>query len=143
MKKVIAYLQGGLGNQSFVYAAARALAIDAGAYLECDGRLFCMDKVFKRRLELDQFECNLGKVKVPGCLHRKMWNLCRLYCKALLGHNYNDEVAKCFVKLDANFIGTLKLDGYWQSETLLSHRRDRILSLICPYGIITDASSST
>ncbi len=127
MKKVVAYLQGGLGNQSFVYAAARALAIDAGAQLECDGRLFCMDKVFKRRLELDQFECNLGKVKVPGWLHRKVYNLCRLKCKALLGRNYYDEVSKHFVKIDSDFAGSRKLDGYWQSEKYFYAHRDVIL----------------
>ena len=127
MKKVVAYLQGGLGNQSFVYAAARALAIDAGAQLEYDGRLFRMDKVFKRRLELDQFECKLGKIKTPGWFHRKVWNLCRLKYKTLLGRNYHDEASKCFVKLDADFTGTLKLDGYWQSEKYFYAHRDVIL----------------
>ena len=127
MKKVVAYLQGGLGNQCFVYATARALAIDANALLEYDGRLFCMDKVFRRVLELDSFECKLGQVKVPGWLHRKLWNLCRLKFKTMLGRGYYDEVSRRFVKIDTDFVGTLKLDGYWQSEKYFYDHRDAIL----------------
>lgn len=46
MKRVIAYLQGGLGNQCFIYAAAQALAVRSGATLSFNVDLFLEDSVY-------------------------------------------------------------------------------------------------
>ena len=51
--KVRAYLQGGLGNQCFIYATARALC--ERPLLDLD--YLAEDWVFKRNLSLDKFKC--------------------------------------------------------------------------------------
>ncbi|MCC5790909.1 MAG: alpha-1,2-fucosyltransferase [Opitutales bacterium] len=49
-------LCGGLGNQLFQYAFARALALRSKAHLELDAAsLFAKDKVYQRNYELDAF----------------------------------------------------------------------------------------
>ena len=55
MKRVIAYLQGGLGNQCFIYAAARAAALRTGAELILDGSCFLADKIYRRKFSLEPF----------------------------------------------------------------------------------------
>lgn len=49
MRTVRAYLQGGLGNQCFIYATARALALRVGADLELDLDYFGEDKAYARQ----------------------------------------------------------------------------------------------
>src|SRR5215831_16235441 len=53
-KQVTVQLMGGLGNQMFQYAAARALASRNGAKLLLDNRsAFITDRVYGRQYELD------------------------------------------------------------------------------------------
>lgn len=69
-RKVVVRLMGGLGNQLFQYAAARALALDRDADLYLDIRWFTGET--SRNFELDQFaiEANLlregGPPRYPG-----------------------------------------------------------------------------
>lgn len=57
MKKVIARLKGGLGNQLFCYAAARRLALVRGAELLLDDVSgFARDLTYKRKFGLAPFE---------------------------------------------------------------------------------------
>ena len=56
MKRVVAFLQGGLGNQCFIYAAARAVALRANTELALDGSYFLEDKIYRRRFALDYFD---------------------------------------------------------------------------------------
>ena len=59
MNSVVAYLQGGLGNQAFIYAAARALSLRTGASLLLDGGYFLDDKTYHRAFSLAPFGMEL------------------------------------------------------------------------------------
>lgn len=128
MKKIIAYLQGGLGNQCFIYAMARALSLRTKAELKFDARLFMMDKVFKRRLELHQFACELPMARTISPLAGKVWNAFRLKApwvlKLLTGH-FVETKSTCVS--DLVFDSSVRLDGYWQSEDYFKDFADQIL----------------
>ncbi|MFY9311371.1 MAG: alpha-1,2-fucosyltransferase [Bacteroidia bacterium] len=61
-KQLTVYLLGGLGNQMFQYAAARALSKKNAAELYLDNKTgFVRDKIYKRNYELGSFPIN-GKI---------------------------------------------------------------------------------
>ena len=132
MKKIVcAYLQGGLGNQCFIYATARALSIRAHAELRLNLDYFASDRVYRRHFELDHF-CIDG---VHEPLHSSTWRvlqkskyhlLKRMGVRRLGNHccDYWPFVQKPF---PLSWDGTLTLDGYWQSEFYFWDQADVIL----------------
>lgn len=130
-KRLRAYLSGGLGNQLFIYATAKAMALDSGAELEFNIDRFKDDKVYGRKFALGMF-CAPMRLKRVSCLPvRKLDNFLNLRCasfsKRFLG--YCPEV-KCWhtQELPHEWNGTLRLDGMWQSEKYFAHRADCIVS---------------
>lgn len=129
MNIISAYLQGGLGNQAFIYAAARALSLRTGAGLSFCGDYFLEDKVYRRSLSLDAFRCALGDVNV----HCKLVRLAelaryRLLCDYIsrLGNYCCDRRPFKFRPFPEEWRGTLTLDGYWQSERYFADVRREI-----------------
>lgn len=132
MKRVVAYLQGGLGNQCFIYATARALAIRANAELHLNLDYFLEDKVYRRNLKLDYYSIS-GVIDAVSSKMRRVAKKIRYAVLSRLrkngyGRNYVcDYHPYNFFELPVDWSGRLTLDGYWQSEKYYYDCRDQIL----------------
>lgn len=125
MKKVYAYLNGGIGNQMFQYATARALALDADAELVVDDWSgFIRDYEYSREFELDKLPI---KAKIASPLERlPLWLLRienrlfgtgkHLFHSKFYG-NFLVETEMRFLNKIFDFKNSKKtwLCGYWQS----------------------------
>ena len=131
MNKISSYLQGGLGNQAFIYAAARALSLRTGTELSFFGDYFLEDKVYKRSLSLNAFDCAIGGVETHGKLVRfaEMVRY-RLFRNRFsrIGNYCCDRRPYKYRPLPMQWRGNLILDGYWQSEKYFDDCRMQILS---------------
>jgi len=131
MSKCIIFLQGGLGNQCFIYATARALAIRTGAELLFDGSYFLEDKVYRRSFALEPFKCNVGEVveraKPIRLFRRVRYALLRDRLERL-GNYCCDMRPFRYRLLPDEWRGRLLLDGYWQSEKYFYDVREQILA---------------
>jgi hypothetical protein len=126
-------ITGGLGNQMFQYASARALAYRLNQKLCVDIASFEVDipNVAKRVYELGLFPnihvSILSPFKVSGFYQLKRWdNRLRKLAGIPIGsvltersHSYNREILN--VKLP------VLLDGYWQTEKYFRNERAVIL----------------
>ena len=131
MKREVAYLQGGLGNQCFIYAAARAAALRTGAELVLDGSYFLDDKIYRRQFALDAFSLRTPRLRVSAL---KAIRLFRRFRYVLLrdrvsrfGNYCCDKRPFKFRPLPDSWRGVLTLDGYFQSEKYFYDQREQIL----------------
>ena len=123
-KKVIARLFGGLGNQLFIYAAARRLAFKSNATLVLDiVSGFKNDDLYKRKFQLNHFSIK-GRYankneqffpfpKLGRFILRSINKFIPLNHKSFLvqsGINYDDRLLNI---IPSNH---LFIEGYWQSE---------------------------
>ena len=130
MKRVVAFLQGGLGNQCFIYAAARAAAVRTGAELVLDGSYFLEDKIYRRRFALGDFNYagqRSTDVIKPLRFFRKIRYVLLRDRLSRLGNYVCDRRPLMFRPLPANWRGTLTVDGYFQSERYFEDVADQIL----------------
>lgn len=133
-KKVVARIFGGLGNQLFIYAAARRLALASGAELVLDDVSgFVRDRAYRRVYELDRFHVPCRKATraerlepFPRLRRRllRMLNRRRPFhersylCQE--GPDYEPRLLQWRPK------GTVYLEGYWQSERYFQGMADSI-----------------
>jgi hypothetical protein len=146
---LVARLYGGLGNQLFIYAAARAISLRSNAPLVLDIYSgFIRDKEFKRQYKLDYFiyPASLDK------LQSNKNNLSRFNRLALRGINnflplkfknyiqqYSDKFNPKLVSLKikkATF-----LDGYWQDERYFDDFSD-VIAKDLEYNFALSSKSS-
>lgn len=124
MKKIIARIKGGLGNQLFCYAAARRLALVNNAELVIDDVTgFARDSQYGRQYALDHFDIPVRRATpaerlepferyrrgVAKWLSRRRHFVERQYVEQE-GLDFDERLLALKVK------GTLYLDGLWQSE---------------------------
>lgn len=124
MSRVIARLFGGLGNQLFIYAAARRLALVNNAELVLDTVSgFTHDKVYGRHYQLDNFNVMCLKatrrdqLEPFGRLRRKFLrqlNLRKPFNRR--GYLLQENIDFDQRLLEFKPRGTVYLEGYWQSE---------------------------
>lgn len=131
MKTIHALLQGGLGNQCFIYSTARTLALRHDAQLEFDGDLLLEDRIYKRKLALSSFNCPVTlrqscakTVRLAKVLRSR---LLRNYV-GRIGNYCIDKYPFCYRSLPVDWHGTLTLDGYWQSEKYFYDARECLLN---------------
>lgn len=79
MKKLILRLEGGLGNQLFQYAFARALQEKYGCHIVFDLHTFKTDK--QRDLSLYHFNLNRNVIQYPSLKWKTIANLMRAFAK--------------------------------------------------------------
>lgn len=122
--KVIPRIVGGLGNQLFVYAAARRLAIAGNAELVIDDVSgFIRDYAYQRRYQLDRFHISSRKASPAERL--EPFSRLRRY----VSRRYNQRLPfeeRTYIQQDGLDFDprllrirprrTLYLEGYWQSE---------------------------
>ncbi|PWB67739.1 MAG: alpha-1,2-fucosyltransferase [Holophagae bacterium] len=146
---VIVRLKGGLGNQMFQYAAARALATARGVRLGLDLAAFKADQ--KRRFELDRFPISAAIASARAIFRlttRPQTRSQRILCRAARAltkvagappHRELDLLKPLGVarrvhsephfQFDPHFQelpGHVYLDGYWQSERYFSAIADEL-----------------
>lgn len=122
--KIIPRILGGLGNQLFIYAAARRLALVNNADLAIDHLTgFTYDLQYKRHYQLDNFNISCPKATAVERLEPlsrarryliRRWNQYRRFEQ----RTYIMQVSKGFDPrlLTLRPKGTIYLEGYWQSE---------------------------
>jgi len=121
--KVTAYLQGGLGNQCFIYAAARALSERTGAPLGLDFGCFEDDHLFHRHFMLDALRCTVAYTGTNPYWWRKIVNrtaLTRAKWLWRLIHLAQEDAPRVFTELPSAWCGELLLYGFRQSERYFS-----------------------
>lgn len=124
MKKIIARLRGGLGNQLFCYAAARRLALVNDAQLVIDDVTgFVRDRLYHRYCMLDHFKIPVRKADrwerlEPFERYRRGMMKYLSRRRPFFQRRYLEEAGSDFdprlLSLKVN--GPLYLDGLWQSE---------------------------
>ena len=131
MKRVVAYLQGGLGNQCFIYAVARAAALRAGAELVLDGSYFLDDKIYRRKFALDAFSLRTPRLCASTLKAKRLFRRLRYVLLrdrvSRLGNYVCDRRPFKFRQLPDSWHGTLTIDGYFQSEKYFYDQREQIL----------------
>ena len=124
MPKIIPRIVGGLGNQLFIYATARRLALINNAELVLDNVSgFTYDHQYQRRYQLDHFNIHCRKATAVERLEpfsRLRRNLLRRWNSwlPLDSRNYLLQEGIDFDQrlLALRFKNSLHLEGYWQSE---------------------------
>lgn len=124
MTKIVARLVGGLGNQLFIYAAARRLALVNNAELVLDDVSgFAYDRVYKRQYQLDKFLIPCRKAtaierlepfsRIRRFLLRKLNNKRSFEKRRYIQQEIIGFDARL---LDMRLQGTCHLEGLWQGE---------------------------
>jgi Glycosyl transferase family 11 len=122
--KIIPRIYGGLGNQLFIYAAARRLALVNNAELVLDDVSgFAYDDVYHRHYQLDHFNIYCRKATAKELL--KPFSRVHRYLKRkwsqFLPFEQRAYLVQEGIDFDSRLLyfkprGTVYLEGYWQSE---------------------------
>ena len=133
MPYIVARLFGGLGNQLFIYAMARALAVRNGVPLKLDTESgFRNDRTYGRKYLLDQFNIQDSRASAaesflfPGGEGvRRVWRKANSMLP-LDRRLYLTESASRFDPSVFNLRITrpLYLEGYWQTERYFDDQKD-------------------
>jgi hypothetical protein len=132
--KIIPRIYGGIGNQLFIYAAARRLALVNRAELVLDNVSgFAYDEVYHRHYQLDHFNIPFRKAnakellepfsRVQRYLMRK-WNQHLLFAQRAYLVQESIDFDKRLLYLKPQ--GAFYLEGYWQSEGYFKDVEDTI-----------------
>lgn len=117
-------IEGGLGNQLFMYAAARALSLRLQTGLVLNTRLGFKDDWFHRNYELQEFDIAYKESRFLTFDYRggnRLKNLSRCFGRNVLLPNYLYFCDKTLNKgIDERFFEVetkdIYIEGYWQSE---------------------------
>ena len=133
-KKIFAFLQGGLGNQLFIYSAAKRLSVRTQAELVLDTESgFLNDKTYRRKYMLEHFNIDARPATTAerlACLWKIRRKTYRLFSINLFPKHstYLLKISTDYYEplLSLDFKKTLLLEGYWQSETYFTDIEDII-----------------
>jgi hypothetical protein len=138
---IIIKIMGGLGNQIFQYATAKAIAIKKNDVLKLDINSFKNDS-FKRDYKLDNFNI---KEDIANFIEirklRGTFNITEKFCNKFKlnvskANTYYKEQKQMFFDRDIfNKNSNLYLDGYWQNENYFSNIREYLLKVFIPKSI--------
>jgi hypothetical protein len=143
-KRLVTRLKGGLGNQLFIYAAARRLSIANDAELVLDTKTgFERDRQYERRYCLERFSI-AGRQATPSERLEPFSRLRRLVMRRYARsrpfnrRRYLEQDGEAFDGrlLTRKINGTVWLDGLWQSERYFKDATETIrrdLTLRNPY----------
>lgn len=124
MRKVVPRLLGGLGNQLFIYAAARRLALANEAELVIDDVSgFARDVAYRRHYQLDAFDLRCRKA-LPAERFEPASRLRRYLARSVNRRRpfeHRSYIHQEGMDFDPRLLqlrvrDTLHLEGYWQSE---------------------------
>ncbi|MDE2598245.1 MAG: alpha-1,2-fucosyltransferase [Rhodocyclaceae bacterium] len=137
MKRVVVRLIGGLGNQMFQYAAARALSLKIDADVALDLSWFGTDPDRQYALAPLSIQASLAEPMATPNRSNSFWTRVARRL-GLPRHERNMSVfSEASFRYDPRF-ETLQapvfLDGYFQSEKYFRQYRDQLLKELCPHG---------
>jgi hypothetical protein len=140
-RAVIAIVKGGLGNQLFIYAAARAFALRAGRNLYLDTMRGFMADNYQRSYRLDRFPIKAEMMPemwrvAPHLRHFK--HKCTRTINKFFPLNYRSYLAEN-LSLSSRQLTSLNpvrrlitLNGYWQSESFFAAVAQTIRREVAP-----------
>ena len=130
MRFLYVQLKGGLGNQLFIYAFAKALAERQrrGVVLDVDAG-FVKDKLYRRSYELDNFGISPdGFVeRSKGVFASRILKRLFVLVNMIMPRQLMFYVSEPNLKFDGRWLTAgrwqkyLYVDGYWQSESYFTH----------------------
>lgn len=140
-KVIVSIVKGGLGNQLFIYAASRALALRNGRSLFLDTKLGYQTDSYERSYRLNRFPINALEAPdawmiAPTLRHPKHKSIRAL--SKLLPRNWRPYIAERrhlppTQLLDLNPIpDRVTLLGYWQDEAYFAGQADVIRRELTP-----------
>ena len=129
--EITTQVQGGLGNQLFIYAQARAMADRTLGSLTIDPSLLSIDKVYKRPYLLDNFNIRSDEVMpIKNDINLKMARLSsKLFRNRFVGIGnwiYEPDPPKFLPEIFNWKRKIVKLNGYWQSENYFKDNKLQI-----------------
>jgi Glycosyl transferase family 11. len=131
---IIPYLQGGLGNQCFIYAAARSLADLKSVTLTLDLRYLVADFIYKRSFLLSNFNIRVEHIRddVPLWVSRIQqmgYKVISRYYGKIGGYYCEKSCPRHYQPLDfdEHRVKWVCLDGYWQSEKYFCNNKTQIM----------------
>jgi hypothetical protein len=142
-KKIIVYLRGGIGNQLFMYATARALSLKNDAELVVDDWSgFVRDKLYDRSFELKNFKIQArlaSKFEIISFLFYRLNKRIfkspvklskKFFCMQILTET---DAAKYLPELkDITLKGCNWLNGLWQSPKYFEHYKEILYKELMP-----------
>ncbi|MCB0575805.1 MAG: alpha-1,2-fucosyltransferase [Saprospiraceae bacterium] len=137
MPKIIARIIGGLGNQMFVYAAAKALAARTGAMLVLDTKSGFRRDVYRRKFSLHHFDIKYQEANAFERFEfaggRGFRYFGRSICRILPNQFrfYRTEKSISPKKFEPNNLDTFVpgytwIEGYWQSPQYFEEVRPEL-----------------
>lgn len=136
---IILCLNGGLGNQLFQYAFARALSENSNRNLIIDNSTgFNLDRTYKRTFQLDKFGIKYSKInnfQKLLFLLTKLDPYFRKYSNLYNYRFYSDYIIERDFILNDIILGNKKntfLIGYWQSPLYFNNLQKTILKELTP-----------
>jgi hypothetical protein len=144
-RRIVVQLAGGLGNQMFQYAAARALSVRLKGELVLDTWSgFVRDRVYRRSYELDAFPIKArdaaARERAPFWIDRSLQRISRTFslrdAQSSAGphrHRLNEDQL-CFspALAETEFNLPIWMTGYWQSPRYFQSVANLIVSELSP-----------
>jgi hypothetical protein len=131
---IVARLMGGLGNQLFIYAAARALALRNNAVLRFDLVSGFERDFYKQRNQLGHFDARVTPAVRHECMAglagrlRRKWNLKRNRNRPAARRDYVTDPIYHFSQevCSSPVTRNIYLDGFWESWRYFADCEDQI-----------------
>jgi hypothetical protein len=129
ISSVIVRVRGGLGNQLFIYAFARSLALNLKCSVYLETRTGFVRDEYKRKYLLDNFNIQLKKCPWYYSIHYPLRNRLKIFTRLIFGDAiYLDEIE--FKSNPELSLGKIKrsnktfMDGYWQDASYFTNCKD-------------------
>ena len=142
-KKIIVFLRGGIGNQLFQYATARALALDNNCELVLDDWSgFVRDKLYRRKFELKHFKTQarlVSKLEIASFflyrLNNRIFKIPTKFIKNYFGIQILTDIdyTKYLPELkEVNLKNCTYIDGLWQSPKYFENYKQLLQKELMP-----------
>ncbi|MFA4943133.1 MAG: alpha-1,2-fucosyltransferase [Lentisphaeria bacterium] len=134
---ITARVYGGLGNQCFIYAAARALADRTGGQLILDPTVLALDRVYRRPYLLPEFFIRADHIVTSANLLKLHFRRLHVRLQPRLPWRSRrwlfEQNPPSYQAEIANWHGTrATLDGFWQSERYFADDAGAIAADLTP-----------
>ncbi|WP_374521558.1 alpha-1,2-fucosyltransferase [Hydrogenophaga sp.] len=134
--KVVARIIGGIGNQLFIYAAAKRLALANAAEIVLDSVSgFERDHQYRRTFQLDKFNINCRHATDLERMHPfpRIQRYIRKKINSRRDFNSRNYIFQENLDFDERllhlrFNGSVYLEGYWQSENYFFDIKEKLRS---------------
>lgn len=141
-KKVIVEIKGGVGNQMFQYAAAKALSLDLGGDLVLEKRLgFVLDHQYRGTFQLDRFPVSYISSSWLDSTPFLIDRLKSLYARRISKRDVKENSRNYLFERDFHFVDLSKarttkkryrLAGYYQDPRYFGSHLETILKELTP-----------